>query len=185
MYSAVILTAVRAFCSKNPIEERRADRAEQNTAASAGTVSSPAAPSPQPPQAAGDTALRKAPPRYAGIMEVKNNQHFIEIIEGAGDSLVVFELYADWCMPCRVLTPVLAELAQKHFRRAWFFKINTDVLPQVAQTFGARGIPYVAFVKNTKAVHALMGVQPGDSYEQAILKFSDTLPKTQSATKRQ
>ncbi|MFW5775577.1 MAG: thioredoxin [Chitinivibrionales bacterium] len=88
------------------------------------------------------------------------------------DRLLVFDLYADWCMPCRILSPMLEKLAQEAGEKAQFYKINVDEYPSLAQAFGVRGIPYVVFVKNQKAVHALTGVRPKEDYLRIVDNFA-------------
>ncbi len=102
------------------------------------------------------------------VETVKNPAHFEKIIENAGDKLLVFDLYADWCMPCKVLSPLLDEIAREHGQTASFYKIDVDQNPGLAQAFGVSGIPYVVFVKNGKAVHAMTGLNPKENYVRAV-----------------
>ena len=86
----------------------------------------------------------------------------------AGDRMVVLDLYADWCMPCRVLSPVLLELAGEYKNNASFYRVNVDNSPDLARAFGVRGIPYVVFLKHNKAVYTLTGVNPRESYQKIL-----------------
>jgi|WetSurMetagenome_2_1015567.scaffolds.fasta_scaffold553811_1 thioredoxin len=86
----------------------------------------------------------------------------------AGDRMVVLDLYADWCMPCRVLSPVLHELAVEYKDNAYFYRVNVDQSPDLARAFSVRGIPYVVFMKQNKAVYALTGVNPKESYRKIL-----------------
>jgi thioredoxin 1 len=90
------------------------------------------------------------------------------IIENSGDSLVAFDLYADWCVPCHILEPTLEEVARENKRKVRFYRINVDQVQDASQTFPVSSIPYVAFVKNKKTVATLTGVQPKESYEKII-----------------
>jgi thioredoxin 1 len=90
------------------------------------------------------------------------------IIENSGDSLVAFDLYADWCVPCHILEPTLEQVARENKRKVTFYKVNVDQVQDASQTFPVTGIPYVAFVKNKKTVATLIGVQPKESYEKVI-----------------
>ena len=67
-----------------------------------------------------------------------------EVEEHSG--LVVIDLYADWCGPCRMLAPVLAEL-EGEYPDVKFCKINVDNDPELARAFNVTNIPMVAFVK--------------------------------------
>jgi thioredoxin 1 len=92
------------------------------------------------------------------------------IIEKAGNSLLAFDLYADWCMPCRILSPTLEKIAQSNLSKVTFYRINIDKFPQVARDFGVSGIPLVVFMKNKKVVQQFVGVQPEDDYVRAIIQ---------------
>lgn len=88
--------------------------------------------------------------------------------EKAGDNMVVLDLYADWCMPCKVLSPLLHDLAEEYKSSAVFYRVNVDRSPDLARAFGVRGIPYVVFLKRNKAVYALTGVNPKENYRKVL-----------------
>ncbi len=108
------------------------------------------------------------------IQPITSVEQFNSIIENAGNKLVVFNLYADWCMPCHVLAPTLTELATENRSKITIFKVDTDQFPQITAAFGVTGIPFVVFVKNKKAIYALIGVQPKDSYTKIIEAYADS-----------
>ncbi len=114
--------------------------------------------------------IKKAEPL---IKAITSEEEFKTLIESAGDRLLIFDLYADWCRPCKVLSPVLEDIAKENQGRASFYKINIDNHKRIAAQFGVSGIPYVVFLKNKKLVHALTGVMPREKYVQAINKFSE------------
>ena len=89
--------------------------------------------------------------------------------------LMVFDLYADWCGPCRILAPVYNALANTHKDRVLFYRVNIDKSPELASTFGVQNIPYVVFVKNTKAFYSLVGVNPREQYEKVINACDSTV----------
>jgi thioredoxin len=100
------------------------------------------------------------------------------LISNAGDRLLMFDLYADWCMPCKILSPLLEKIAEEHKDKVTIYKINIDKNPQIAGAFGVSGIPFVVFVKKQQGVHALSGVHSKDTYIRAINQFaqSDAVP---------
>lgn len=106
------------------------------------------------------------------VITVRNLDDFKQIIEQNPDRLLVFDLYADWCMPCRILSPMLEEIAQEQKKNASFYKVDVDKMPQVAQMFQVQGIPYVVFLKNKQAVYALTGVRQKAEYIEAVVKYS-------------
>ena len=75
------------------------------------------------------------------------------------NGLVVIDLYADWCGPCRMLAPVLAEL-EGEYPDVKFCKINVDNDPELAKEFNVKNIPMVAFVKDNTFADMSVGYVP-------------------------
>ena len=91
-------------------------------------------------------------------MLVINKDNFkSEVEEHAG--LVVIDLYADWCGPCRMLAPSLAEL-ESEYPEVKFCKINVDDEPELARAFNVTSIPMVAFVKDNTFADVSVGYVP-------------------------
>ena len=122
----------------------------------------------------GCAADRNEPSQKDSIQPITSVEQFNSIIENSGNKLLVFNLYADWCMPCHVLAPTLTELAAENRTKITIFKVDTDQFPQITAAFGVTGIPFVVFVKNKKALYALIGVQPKDSYTKIIEAYTDS-----------
>ncbi len=122
-------------------------------------------------------AEKKQPPpvkkKADAVIAIESEEHFQKVIDSSGDRLLIFDLYADWCMPCKILSPTLEELAQENRDKATFYKVNIDKHRRIAAMFGVSGIPFVVFVKNQKGVHALTGVMPKGAYQRAINQFAD------------
>jgi thioredoxin 1 len=106
------------------------------------------------------------------VKSISSNDEFNSVVANAGAGLLVFDLYADWCVPCRILSPTIEKIAENNQSKASFYKINIDSVPQVAQTFGVRGIPHVAFMKNGAVVKALVGLHPEEAYEKVLAEHS-------------
>ena len=83
------------------------------------------------------------------------------------DKLCVIDLYADWCGPCRMLAPVLAEL-ESEYPEVKFCKINVDDEPELAKAFNVKNIPMVAFVKNNTFADLSIGFVPKETLKAKL-----------------
>ena len=83
------------------------------------------------------------------------------------EGLVVIDLYADWCGPCRMLAPVLAEL-EGEYPEVKFCKINVDNDPELAREFKVKNIPMVAFVKDNVFADVSVGFVPKENLKKMI-----------------
>ena len=80
------------------------------------------------------------------VIEIKSAEEFESLVKKSNDPLVV-DFYANWCGPCRMLTPVL-EQKLKDKEKVKFVKVNVDNHPDLAEEFGVMGIPHVILFKN-------------------------------------
>lgn len=83
---------------------------------------------------------------------------------------VMVDMWAPWCGPCRMVGPVIEELADANAGSVKVCKVNVDESPDTASKFGITAIPSVLFFKDGKEVQSLrmIGVQPKSEYEKAI-----------------
>lgn len=107
-------------------------------------------------------------PESSVIKKIANEKELKAVFENAGSRMLVFDLYADWCGPCRVIHPTLEALASKYAGKVDFFQINIDENPAIANTFMVRNIPYVVFFKDKQKIISLVGINPVESYEKVI-----------------
>ncbi len=84
---------------------------------------------------------------------------------------VMVDFWAPWCGPCRMLAPVVEELAKEYAGKVRVVKLNTDEHPNTATKFKISAIPTLLFFKGGKAVEQLVGVHP----KAEIKKHIDSL----------
>lgn len=111
-----------------------------------------------PAAAAGAAAPGAAVPVPSLVLD-GTDTNFGEIVELSMTVPVIVDLWADWCQPCKQLTPVLEKLVAEHAGRFVLVKVDVDANPQLSQAFQAQSIPTVA---------ALVGGQPVQLFSGAI-----------------
>lgn len=87
------------------------------------------------------------------------------------NGLVLVDFWAEWCMPCKVMGPVLNELAEDTNFNAKVAKLNVDHFQSVSQKFGIRGIPTIILFKNGKETDRIVGVKPKDFIIKQVNKY--------------
>ena len=108
----------------------------------------------------------------SAVTHITSDAQFQEVLKRSDSVLVIFDLYADWCGPCKKLSPRLAEIATEVVGKAEVYKINVDKLPNIAQAFGVKSIPLVVFMKEQKGVNGILGLREKAVYLDAIEKFA-------------
>jgi len=70
---------------------------------------------------------------------------------------VLVDFWAEWCGPCKMLTPIIDELATEYTNKIIIGKINVDNYPTIASRYGIRSIPCILFFKNGEVQNQIMG----------------------------
>jgi len=76
------------------------------------------------------------------------------------DKPVIVDFWAEWCGPCRMIAPVLAELAEEYKDKIVVAKLNVDNEPELAGRYNVTGIPLIGVFKNGEMVKQLVGARP-------------------------
>jgi thioredoxin 1 len=80
--------------------------------------------------------------------------------EYKGEMPAVIDFYADWCMPCKMVAPLLNQLSSEYDGKVKFYKVNTEKDPEVAKVFGISSIPTLLFIAPTGNPTVVRGAQP-------------------------
>ena len=101
-------------------------------------------------------------------VEVTDNNWDSEVLKANEPVLVDF--WAPWCGPCRMVAPIVDELATEYDGKVKFLKLNTDDNVQTAARYGVRSIPTLMVFKDGEAVDQLIGFRPKSDLKRTIDK---------------
>jgi thioredoxin 1 len=85
-----------------------------------------------------------------------------------GSLPAIVDFYADWCMPCKMVAPVLEELADEYAGKIVVYKINTEEEQELASLFGIQSIPTLLFIPKDGQPQSAMGALPKNTFEKVI-----------------
>jgi len=103
------------------------------------------------------------------MFETFDDASFVEKVEKS-DKLVVVDLSAEWCGPCRMVSPIIRELADEYEGRIIAGELNVDDNPATTSKYKIRNIPTVLFIKNGEVVDKQVGAVAKSSYKNLIEK---------------
>jgi thioredoxin 1 len=88
------------------------------------------------------------------------------------DKLTVVDFTASWCGPCRIIAPILEQIAEQHADNVKVVKLDVDENQQTTSRYGVRSMPTLMFFKGGQAVGQIAGAVPRQHIEQAIAQLS-------------
>jgi thioredoxin 1 len=100
-----------------------------------------------------------------------NDTNFSDAVEKNKGPILV-DFWAEWCMPCRALAPVIDELSTEFDGKVRFAKVNVDECRDIPAKFGIRGIPTLILFNDGKKVNELVGNQPKDKIRAMLTKIT-------------
>jgi len=95
------------------------------------------------------------------------DSNFDEIVLKS-DKPVIVDFWAGWCGPCRIVGPIVSELAEEYQDKAVVAKLDVDSNPGISAKYGIRNIPTILFFKNGENVDKQVGVVPKSSIESRL-----------------
>ncbi len=118
--------------------------------------------------------------RAAFLEKVYNFEKYPDRWVFEGDLPVIVDFYADWCAPCRLIAPILDDLAREYEGRIRIYKVDTDEERELARIFNVRSLPTLLFIPLHGSPQMTMGALPKETFKQVIEEF--LLPSVEKKT---
>ncbi len=90
----------------------------------------------------------------------------------AKDGLVFLDFFAEWCMPCTIVGPIVEELSQKFKGKIKFGKVNVDESSKIAQRFDVSSIPTFILLENSEVVERMSGAMTHEELSELLEKHA-------------
>jgi thioredoxin len=100
------------------------------------------------------------------LPHLKSEEFEQEVLKSQTPAVVDF--YADWCGPCRMVSPIIEQLSKEYDGKVKFAKLNTDENPDIAMKYGIMSIPTIMIFKNGQIASTVIGAGPASMYRQKI-----------------
>jgi len=100
------------------------------------------------------------------VKEFTSENFSTEVIES--DTPVLVDFWAEWCGPCRVIAPVVDEIATEYSQKVKVGKLNVDYHNQVASQYGVRSIPALLIFKNGAVANQIVGAVPKNKITEIL-----------------
>lgn len=98
------------------------------------------------------------------IFDYENKEEW----EYQGELPAIIDFYADWCAPCRIVAPILEELAEEYKDKIVIYKVDTEEEQELAAVFGIRSIPSILFIPKNAQPQMAVGALPKETFKEII-----------------
>jgi thioredoxin 1 len=105
----------------------------------------------------------------AGTTDVTDANFEDEVLKS--ELPVVLDFWAEWCAPCRAISPIIKQIAEDYDGKVKVVKMNIDENPQTPGKYGVRAIPTVLAFNNGQVVEQLQGARPKAAFEEMVTKL--------------
>ena len=112
-----------------------------------------------------DTTPSESTP--SGPVQIESANHLQDVV--TSNDVVLVDFYADWCGPCQMLSPVLADLAVE--TDAVIAKVDVDAHPDIATTYGVRGVPTLVLYAEGEQEEQHVGALPADRLRDLVERY--------------
>jgi len=100
------------------------------------------------------------------MQEIKSSEFETEVLKSSTPAVVDF--YAEWCGPCRVLSPIIEKLSEEYTGRVKFMKLDTDTNSDIAMRYGIMSIPTILIFKGGKVMATVIGTATASVFKRKI-----------------
>ena len=104
-------------------------------------------------------------------MKIANSAEEVEQEIEKSSNIILLDFYANWCGPCKRLTPILEEM-ENEFQNATFIKINVDDLDELSEKYSIKCMPTIIFIKDKEIVHRIEGCKI-EEIRNTLKKYSE------------
>lgn len=98
------------------------------------------------------------------VLDYENKQEW----EYQGELPAIIDFYADWCQPCKIVAPILEELAEEYKDKIVIYKVDTEEEQELAAVFGIRSIPSILFIPLNDRPQMAVGALPKETFKEII-----------------
>ncbi|MEM7818080.1 MAG: thioredoxin, partial [Candidatus Aenigmatarchaeota archaeon] len=92
------------------------------------------------------------------MVEIRKISEFTDILSKSEKIPIIIDFYADWCMPCRMLSPIIEKIEKKLDGKIKVLKVNVEEFPEISMKFEIMSIPTLVLIKGGKEIDRIVGL---------------------------